>query len=45
MNNRLRRLNIWFILGGPLQRAGIWLMVLVVIVCLWAIFFLRPGGG
>ena len=42
MNSQLQRVKIWFTLGGPLQRAGIWLAVLIVIVFLWRILLNFP---
>jgi hypothetical protein len=43
MNNRLQRVKIWYMIRrDPLQRAGIWLIVLVVTVLLWRIFLMFP---
>lgn len=42
MNNRLQRVKMWFLFAGPLQRAGMWLLVLVVIVLLWRILLMLP---
>jgi hypothetical protein len=34
MKSRLQRVKIWFTFAGPLQRAGVWLVVMVVFILL-----------